>query len=365
MLTTKYGAYDAGLPCKNRSCKSHGKPHPNCKCHPGMAEGGLVGNFCDSSRSHNGDCEHFKADDEIDHSHFHHGYMAEGGLVGILNLHKHHPEKAMEHYHRGVAKGHKKVDAHMEELFGGKSVPEDDYTKSVKSIEEWLEKGGAEHNLSEEFYNGASDQNYAEGGKVEKRSNEGIHHGHPIEKEYPEQNMMLQMTKGRASQYLSSLKPQKHLPKLAFDREPDQRQQKKAYDKALKIAAHPMSVVSKIKKGSISPDDVKNLDNLYPEMAGFLRQKMTDKITHEQLAGKTPNLKTRMGLSLFLGVPLSSEMTPQSMMAIQSVFKNAGAQPQQPKGGGSPPASKTKDLTKSAQSYLTANAAAASRQQKQ
>jgi hypothetical protein len=348
-------------PCYNPSCKSYGKSHPNCRCHGSFAEGGEVGSFCGGNRAHSADCEHYSKG--LDDSHFHNGYMAEGGLVGILNLHKHHPEKAMQHYHEGVGKGHKKVDSHIESIFGGDSPKEDDYSKHIKSIEEWLEKGGVEHNLSEELYNGAGNQNYAEGGKVEKRSNEGIHSGHPIEREYPEQNMMLQMTKGRASQYLNSLKPQKFLPKLAFDREPDQRQQKKAYDKALKIAANPMQVVSKIKKGSISPDDVKNLDSLYPEMTAFLRQKMTEKITHEQLAGKTPNLKTRMGLSLFLGVPLSSEMTPQAMTAIQNVFKNPGAQPQQ--GNTSPPASKTKDLTKIGQGYLTANAAAASRQQKQ
>ena len=27
-----------GFPCKNPSCKSYGKPHPNCKCYMEMAE---------------------------------------------------------------------------------------------------------------------------------------------------------------------------------------------------------------------------------------------------------------------------------------------------------------------------------------
>lgn len=38
-------AYDAGLPCKNPYCKSHGKPHPNCRCYAGgsrYATGGEV-----------------------------------------------------------------------------------------------------------------------------------------------------------------------------------------------------------------------------------------------------------------------------------------------------------------------------------
>jgi hypothetical protein len=33
--------YAMGLPCLNPNCKSHGKPHPNCRCY-GMAEGGKV-----------------------------------------------------------------------------------------------------------------------------------------------------------------------------------------------------------------------------------------------------------------------------------------------------------------------------------
>lgn len=35
---TTYGAWDAGLPCKNPNCKSHGKPHPNCKCYGGHGD---------------------------------------------------------------------------------------------------------------------------------------------------------------------------------------------------------------------------------------------------------------------------------------------------------------------------------------
>lgn len=56
-------AYDAGLPCKNPSCKSHGQPHPNCKCWTvsGVmhAQGGSVDQFCSENRQHQSDCEYF------------------------------------------------------------------------------------------------------------------------------------------------------------------------------------------------------------------------------------------------------------------------------------------------------------------
>lgn len=63
---TTYGAYDAGLPCKNRACKSHGRPHPNCQCYgDDMAEGGEVKSFCDSDRAHKEDCEYFAGGGEV------------------------------------------------------------------------------------------------------------------------------------------------------------------------------------------------------------------------------------------------------------------------------------------------------------
>lgn len=53
-------------PCINPSCKSYGKPHPNCRCyggkmgmHGGYAEGGKVENFCSSNRAHDTNCQYF------------------------------------------------------------------------------------------------------------------------------------------------------------------------------------------------------------------------------------------------------------------------------------------------------------------
>lgn len=46
------------LPCENPSCKSYGSPHPNCRCHGDMAEGGEAG-FCTKARSHDKSCQYF------------------------------------------------------------------------------------------------------------------------------------------------------------------------------------------------------------------------------------------------------------------------------------------------------------------
>lgn len=57
-------AYEAGLPCKNPNCKSHGKPHPNCRCYTSgevtatMADGGEVASYCAYGVPHHPGCEY-------------------------------------------------------------------------------------------------------------------------------------------------------------------------------------------------------------------------------------------------------------------------------------------------------------------
>lgn len=62
-------AADHGLPCLNPNCKSHGRPHPNCRCYDGahwhkMAEGGKVPeginkHYCHSGYPHSEDCKYY------------------------------------------------------------------------------------------------------------------------------------------------------------------------------------------------------------------------------------------------------------------------------------------------------------------
>lgn len=50
---------DAGLPCLNPHCKSHGKPHPNCRCYSGgenFAKGGKVKSYCETKQPHKSGC---------------------------------------------------------------------------------------------------------------------------------------------------------------------------------------------------------------------------------------------------------------------------------------------------------------------
>lgn len=56
-------AYDAGLPCLNPHCKSHGRPHPNCRCYSSgehFAGGGEVSKlrYCAHGMPHDASCEY-------------------------------------------------------------------------------------------------------------------------------------------------------------------------------------------------------------------------------------------------------------------------------------------------------------------
>lgn len=366
---TTYGAYDAGLPCKNTACKSHGKPHPNCRCYGDMAEGGEVGNYCDKQQDHKEDCEYYVNMSAPvlfgEHSHLHPneavaGYLSHHGLHGILKLHHEHPETALKRYDHSIKKGHKHIEKNLEHLFSGGVSEKIDHSKQKSYIDEWINKGGAHDDIMEEIYAKNSPQNFADGGQVKKQKT-SMHHEHPISTVYPEHNTILQMTKSRVSDYLNSLKPQTNMAALPFDMATPTPDKKKSYEKALGIAAHPLKILRKIQKGTLEPEQVKHFNAMYPELADHLQKKLTEKIMQAQLKGEKPSSKVRQSLSMFMGATLATEFTPQMIQAAQATFKVQNQKPQE----GQAPKAKTSALSKSYESLLTRNQASATRQQKQ
>lgn len=119
----KYYAYDQGLPCRNRHCKSHGRPHPNCHCYSAMgsdsyAQGGEVKNHCASLMPHKSDCQYFADGGEVKatppinpgatlaHAAVHHGFLGlvkNAGRGSMSDPDKHYKilhEAKDQHHHR-------------------------------------------------------------------------------------------------------------------------------------------------------------------------------------------------------------------------------------------------------------------------
>jgi hypothetical protein len=363
---TTYGAYDAGLPCKNASCNSHGKPHPNCKCYPNMAKGGEVSSFCSENRMHEKGCEYFadggevEAPQHVSPSHSVASYIAHSGLHGLIDMPGKTSEKSIDKYNQAVTRGHKTFNSKVNHLFKDGPEEKQDYSKAKKSIHEWIEKGGVHNDIMEEVYKQNSPQGFAAGGHVEAKKDHL--HDQNIASKYPEHNLLLQAAKGRMSDYLNSLKPQKNVPKLAFDDAPDTRHQEKSYQRALSLAAHPLHIVDKIKDGTVEPEHVSHFRNLHPEVDDVLQKKMTQKIIEMQLKGEKPKSHVRQGLSLFLGTPLSGEITPQNIQAAQATFQSK--KPQQQDQAPTKNKKNTSTLTKADKPYLTGEQARVARSQK-
>lgn len=260
-----------------------------------------------------------------------------------------------------VAKGVEQVDRAVEGLFGGSAKAGAAAIDNRKKIEEWLEQGGVTDDVQQALHGSPTPetQGFAKGGEVKPVQSEN---GNGVAVHFPEQNMLMQAAKARASNYLNSLRPSKHQPKLAFDAAPDDRQQKKAYKRALDIAASPLSVLDKIRDGTVEPEQIKDLGAMFPEVVSLLQRKTTERISKDQVAGKKPSYKVRQGLSMLLGTPLSAELTPQNIQAAQAVF--ARSKQSSPQGAPSKPSGTKASLSKSDQAYLTDDQARISRQQR-
>ncbi len=368
---TSFEAYDEGLPCKNPNCKSHGSPHPNCKCYGGMAEGGEVKSFCSTNQPHHKLCEHYAEGGPVDLSNIMQpqdpeaavsSYLIHNGLHGLLDFGKNDSDQSIMKYNQNIKSGNKTIQTKLDSLFGNNTSDKMDPVKGKEKINSWIENGGITKELQDEQGKQNITQQFAGGGHVQ--APEGLPHNSLVAQAYPSQNIMLQAAKGRMSTYLSGLKPQQNVPKLAFDDKPDSRKQEKSYDRALHVAADPLHVMDQIKAGTIEPEHLGHFKSMYPEVDQHLQKKLTEKIIQAQLKDEKPSRNVRQGLSMFMGTPLSGELTPQSMQAAQATF-----QTQQPAAPQGQPAGKSKDskqsLSKSDQSFLTGGQALAARQQKQ
>ena len=164
----------------------------------------------------------------------------------------------------------------------------------------------------------------------------------------------------RAVSYLAGLKPHKTTG-ADLDTLPEPTKAEMApYYRALTIAENPLSVMDRIQNGTILPSDVTTIQNVSPALYGQMSQALMTEIANRKNAGENIPYNLRMSLSMFLGRPLDSTMTPSSIQAAQPQPKpipaaQGGAQGKTRKG--------TSTLGKSNKSYQTgAQAAEADRQ---
>lgn len=206
-------------------------------------------------------------------------------------------------------------------------------------------------------------QNFAEGGEVHAvpaQETPSLPAPTPpaatsISTHFPTQAMMLSSAKGRISNYLNSIRPQNNI-KLPYDGKPNDKEQQRGYEKALDIANEPLSVLNNIKQGNITPEHLKHFVSMYPEVHNQLSKQINKKIGEDQLKGQKPPYHVIQGLSMFLGAPLDSTMTPAAIQAAQP--KPQQAQPQTPTQPANKPKRSMNSLNKLPNQYQTADQSA-------
>lgn len=150
----------------------------------------------------------------------------------------------------------------------------------------------------------------------------------------PDHQIAMTQAVSGAANYLNQLRPQvpQNSP-LDSSNLPASPLKTRNFHNALTIAEDPLSVLQKVKDGTIHSEDIKHLQNLYPKLHERMVQKMNDQMTEHLSKGNEIPKKLQRSLSLFLGQNLNSSITPQALLSSQSTFLPNAPQPtqQQPK----------------------------------
>ena len=157
------------------------------------------------------------------------------------------------------------------------------------------------------------------------------------------------------SNFLNSLRPQS-VKKAPLDTvKPVSTAVQAQYDRALDIAQQPLIVLGAIKQGTLTSHDIIALQTMYPALYQGLKQRLLSSIVAHTASEQAVPYNTRTGLSLFLGQPLDSTMSPEAITLAQPTPAQA---PQQPQGGkkiSNSAASNTLKGVKSSQTPLQAS----------
>lgn len=255
-------------------------------------------------------------------------------------------------YAMNVGKGMQKISSAVDSMFKGEpqqaSNPE-----AMQRNREKLRKTIQNRDLDKQIDSEKTPaiEAYAEGGTIQSRPSTSDDSQH-LANHYPEQNMMLQAARSRVDGYLNSMRPIPKIRKPAYDSEQPNKHAHRVYDRALDIANHPLSVMEHVGKGTLTPEHMTHLGNMYPEIHNELSKEVSKKILQQQLKGEKLPYKTRQSLSLFLGSPLDSTFSPGAMASIQQQYM-AKPKANQGQAPGSKPKHSTAGLDEVAKSART------------
>lgn len=176
----------------------------------------------------------------------------------------------------------------------------------------------------------------------------------------PEHGAPMGETAQKITNYLQNLNPS-HDKQNPLDEAPIiSRPEKDNYSRALEIAEQPLVVMNNIKEGTLTTQDVLHLNSMYPGLYSKMKQKISNEMINAVDKQTEIPYKTKMGLSLFLGQPLDSTLTPQGIQNSQMTFMTQGQPQQQPQKR----SHNTDGLAKLSKDYMTPGQAREARHMK-
>jgi len=171
----------------------------------------------------------------------------------------------------------------------------------------------------------------------------------------PDHQFGLVATASGTAKYLNSIKPQTAAGLPLDSKIPPSPMQVAGYNRQLNIAQQPLMILDHIRKGTLTPQDVTTLQACHGGLCKQLQTKIGAALAKEKI-----NLayKQRQSLSLFLGQPLDTTMTPAGIIGAQPLPPQ-----QQPQGGvpGTKPKRSINALNKLSSGYTTPTQAAEQR----
>lgn len=162
----------------------------------------------------------------------------------------------------------------------------------------------------------------------------------PMQEALPNIAPFMQASVQRGLQFLASKIPQptSQLPLDAeFEPTPSQISKFGEYYNAVN---DPLSSLKEIKNGTLSNEAMETLNTVYPQLLHEMRVQLTENM------GKKKNLNyaTKISLAKFMGQPLDSSQTPQSMLANQAAMNSPVTQMSRQMSQGRPTVGGMKEL---------------------
>lgn len=123
-----------------------------------------------------------------------------------------------------------------------------------------------------------------------------------------------------AVNYLNSQRPTNGKMSPLDSDLPVSQPQKDAFDRTLSLAQQPLVAFQHIKNGTLVPQDINTVKTIYPAFYNKMSQELMNAMTNHISEGGTVPYRLRQSASLFLGQPLDSTMTPESIQSIQAIY---------------------------------------------